>query len=328
MQSELTIHDYIDQLFADKQLLYQALYDFGYRDIANTDTFSILVPKVVDCYNFAFNQEPTLTETGTNMNESFLSSKYLRAAPTDLFVADSVTSLNSQCAYWPSDTAPLVHANNVTGMTRMFASSQNMQSVDLTYFSYKKITNAFAAFYGCSSLRYIQTPDNEWPALTVMNHTFSGTPIREIHMQTPVLNNLEAAFYGCWKTLTEDTTVILDLDITNVTTLYEAFRAAGPNTSNQKRVNFYIDCSSWHNTKTCNMGWAFLDLYNCVVDLRSFDFTKTSGSTWFSWACKLTIIVADATQKAALKSKYDITSGSYGYGKIYTVEEWEALQNG
>ena len=203
---------------------------------------------------------------------------------------------------------PKKKAENIEILSEMFSLCQNLISLDLSYFSFKKIRNFAYAFNGCRNLAYIKFPENE-KATDVRNikYMFAGcnklTSIdlsgfsfvniidiasmfsecfaleKLILPQNEMASNIQDFSYmlrGCMKLTEID---LSNIDFANSKKLSYMFYEC----KSLKSINLYTSVKA---TRIENIQGMFIHCEKLAsIDLSNFSFTKTKDLTSMFFYC-------------------------------------------
>lgn len=174
MQSELTIHDYIDQLFIDKNTLLLTAQHLGIYDVNEQSTISQIVDYLDWNYlqDVAFNTHPgdavtDLTPQDWNYYQrspvsndgSWEFINYYKTLPTDITVIEGSYGLSYACANLMVETMPRIHIDAVTTTSKtlayFYSGTANTKNIDVSFIKCTDITDLSYMFYNCTALENI-----------------------------------------------------------------------------------------------------------------------------------------------------------------------------
>lgn len=174
MQSELTIHDYIDQLFIDKNTLLLTAQHLGIYDVNEQSTISQIVDHLDWNYlqDIVFNTHPG--DAVTNLTpqdwdyyqQSYVPNgsnweyiNYYKALPTDITVIEGSYGLSYACANLMVETMPRIHIDAVTTTSKtlayFYSGAINTKNIDVSFIKCTDITDLSYMFYKCTALENI-----------------------------------------------------------------------------------------------------------------------------------------------------------------------------
>lgn len=195
MQSELTIHDYIDQLFVDKNLLKLTAQNLGVQDVNEQSTISQIIDYLDWDYlqELAFNTHPgdattNLTTQDWNYyqqsyvpnNSTWANENYYKLLPTDITVIEGSYGLSYTCANVMTEAMPRVHIDAVTTTSKtlayFYSGAINTKTIDMSFIKCADITNLSWMFSSCAALENIIWGDAPFfDNATNLSGMFSGT---------------------------------------------------------------------------------------------------------------------------------------------------------
>ena len=174
MQSELTIHDYIDQLFIDKNTLLLTAQHLGIYDVNEQSTISQIVNYLDWNYlqDVAFNTHPgdTVTDltpqdwnyyqqSNVPIDGNWEYINYYKALPTDITVIEGSYGLSYACANLMVETMPRIHIDAVTTTSKtlayFYSGASNTKNIDVSFIKCTDITDLSHMFYKCTALENI-----------------------------------------------------------------------------------------------------------------------------------------------------------------------------
>lgn len=93
----------------------------------------------------------------------------------DVYVADTVVSLQNAFQYSDQKILPKIHCNNnVKYMQNMFAGNSFITSIDISGMNANEIVNASSAFLNCTSLRFLDMRNISFTASASINGIIGG----------------------------------------------------------------------------------------------------------------------------------------------------------
>ena len=174
MQSELTIHDYIDQLFIDKNTLLLTAQHLGIYDVNEQSTISQIVDYLDWNYlqDVVFNTHPgdavtDLTpqdwnyyqQSNVTIDGNWEYINYYKALPTDITVIEGSYGLSYACANLMVETMPRIHIDAVTTTSKtlayFYSGAANTKNIDVSFIKCTDITDLSHMFYKCTALENI-----------------------------------------------------------------------------------------------------------------------------------------------------------------------------
>lgn len=174
MQSELTIHDYIDQLFIDKNTLLLTAQNLGIYDVNEQSTISQIVDYLDwnSLQDMVFNTHPgdavtNLTPQDWNyyqqsnvpIDGNWEYINYYKALPTDITVIEGSYGLSYACANLIVETMPRIHIDAVTTTSKtlayFYSGTANTKNIDVSFIKCTDITDLSHMFYKCTALENI-----------------------------------------------------------------------------------------------------------------------------------------------------------------------------
>ena len=174
MQSELTIHDYIDQLFIDKNTLLLTAQHLGIYDVNEQSTISQIVDYLDWNYlqDVVFNTHPgdAVTDLTPQDWDYYQQSNvpiagnweyinYYKALPTDITVIEGSYGLSYACANLMVETMPRIHIDAVTTTSKtlayFYSGAANTKNIDVSFIKCTDITDLSHMFYKCTALENI-----------------------------------------------------------------------------------------------------------------------------------------------------------------------------
>lgn len=245
MQSELTIHDYIDQLFIDKNTLLLTAQHLGIYDVNEQSTISQIVDHLDWNYlqDIVFNTHPG--DAVTNLTpqdwdyyqQSYVPNgsnweyiNYYKALPTDITVIEGSYGLSYTCANLMVEIMPRIHIDAVTTTSKtlayFYSGAINTKNIDVSFIKCTDITDLSYMFYKCTALENIiwgNAPffDNA----TNLSYMFADTRSLKQIVLPANLKQVTDLSHLCEYSVVE----LLDLslcDLSNVTSIDDLFHGA------------------------------------------------------------------------------------------------------
>lgn len=174
MQSELTIHDYIDQLFIDKNTLLLTAQHLGIYDVNEQSTISQIVDYLDwnSLQDMVFNTHPgdavtNLTpqdwdyyqQSNVPNGSNWEYINYYKALPIDITVIEGSYGLSYACANLMVETMPRIHIDAVTTTSKtlayFYSGTANTKNIDVSFIKCTDITDLSHMFYKCTALENI-----------------------------------------------------------------------------------------------------------------------------------------------------------------------------
>ena len=363
MNSQLTIHDYIDQLFADKDLLYTTLRNVGDSTSQQTDTFSQLVPKVMNIQHLLFNNTVTQAQLNNlaSYNEYWWQKYYVNAYPKEVTVAANFTGtefLREFCAGLMTTSIPkiivpdtIVDRYQSYGMEAMYSGCKNVTSIDVSGINPTGVIKANSMFSGCRSLQHLDLDSmpclpNIQDATAMLNSCWSLTGTLKITKFRDVKSL--SSFCGGTRITTLD---LSESDLSHLTTMgnifygssAESIKVIGQIPGDTNLAGFVITNSSVRSLDLSQLtflndevstgsisNFTYRTKDMTFIDIRNFERSDIGNmlyvrsSQWdtygIPWDC---VIVVKNTNMKQL-----VTQAHPKLTHVYTVEEWEARNNG
>ena len=193
-----TTADYLNQLKNDKQILVNNLIEKGV-DATNEETFTELVPKVLDISSSS-------TEYNALLNDN----------PTGSF--SSATSSMANLARQLFKLLPELDVSNVTDASYMFYNCQNIQEIKTKTDLNASCTDFDNVFSGCSSMVKADISSIVGENLEQINQAFVGcsslTEVNMANLNPKALTKCSGLFSGCSSLMKVD---IRNIDFTSIT---------------------------------------------------------------------------------------------------------------
>lgn len=289
-----TTNDYLTQLQQDKDDLVDNLTEMGIEDLTGDETFTELVPEVLNI------------PSGGDISEYFTSNI------TYAFSQDIKSPWKTTIKKLP----PFVNSGN--SCQKFFYEFQG-NIIDLSNFNTSNVTNMTLMFAMTSELREIIKLSNlTTPSVTNMNGMFRDCKITELdlsHFNTSNVTNMSSMFTRC-----EELTnlKIGNWDTNKVTTMYQMFFFCTKLTE--------LDISSFSTPLVTDTTQMFQGCNLLMkIDMRNFNFTTiTNYSNMFGGTSSngvpdnCLIIVKDQTQKDWINTNFSRLTN------VQTVAEYEA----
>ena len=165
------------------------------------------------------------------------------------------------------------NTSNVTSMHLMFASCNNLASLNLSNFNTANVTNMYMMFFCCSSLTSLNLSNFNTANVTNMGSMFAGcnnlTCLNLTNFNTANVTSMYGLFSGC-SSLTNLN--LSNFNTSNVTDMSLMFY----NCSNLTSLNL----SSFNTSNVTNMQWMFENCSNLTsLNLSSFNTTNVTNMT-------------------------------------------------
>ena len=213
---------------------------------------------------------------------------------------------------------------NITSMTYMFASCNNLKSLNLSDFNTENVTTMYNMFYNCG-LQSLDLSSFDTSNVETMSSMFESCKSQSLNLSsfnTNKAKNFDAMFKNCSKIVTLD---LSHFDTTNATRMESTFYGCQllsslnvKNWNTQKITNMYacfrgcnkltsLDLSDFSTPNLTNVGNMFYDCKALTnLDIRNFDFTKVTSYTnmFYNVPTNCEIIVKDETAKTWITSKF------------------------
>ena len=292
-----TTQEYLSQLQSDKQTLVNNLVTKGVSATSD-ETFTSLVPKVLDIES---GSDAEITDGG-----------YLFYQNRRL---DYLYEILALC-------------KNVTKTNYMFASCDELTTLDLSQFNNSDNTTMQNMFQGCTNLTTINLLNFDTSNVTNMGGVFGScnrlTTINLASFNTNKVEQMNSMFQIC-NGLTE--LDVSRLNTSNVTNMYQMFYGCFGLTE--------LDVSNFDTSKVANMGYMF---YNCggltELDLSNFDTSSTSvNQNMFQYCRNLTKLIINRQDvfKMTNTNMFQDTPIASGTGYVYVpdnmVETYKSATN-
>lgn len=245
MQSELTIHDYIDQLFIDKNTLLLTAQHLGIYDVNEQSTISQIVDYLDwnSLQDMVFNTHPgdavtNLTpqdwdyyqQSNVPNGSNWEYINYYKALPTDITVIEGSYGLSYACANLMVETMPRIHIDAVTTTSKtlayFYSGTANTKNIDVSFIKCTDITDLSHMFYKCTALENIIWGNAPFFDNAInLSYMFADTRSLKQIVLPANLKQVTDLSYLC-----EDSAVeLLDLslcDLSNVTSIDHLFHNA------------------------------------------------------------------------------------------------------
>lgn len=387
METQLTINDYINQLFADKHNLVLKLQDNWIDEAVDSLTFTQLVPFIGTELTRILNLDNHINDvysaaSGIDYSTAInLGSYMINRYPAEIKVAPNVTNLSYFAARLVGKVPKIItQGNAVTNFADMYSYSDYSDVIDCSALDMTNATNTNQMFgliradanLPDNTLRIIGGPNTKLTlpvSFTTTNwqNSASNSPFYRSFQNTSLVDltgfNVgtelfltfcgNAATKGSGFSTPDNATgqwaylVGVDLfnskkiilDTTNVTKMDRVFEAYN---NYQYSGTSVLDLSEWYTPNLTECINLFGSCKFSRIDIRNFDFTGCTGTISF---CPGTY--ASNVQSGSKTYRYYLSNGTvfiikdevqrehlrthlqrYNNFTFYTVEEWEALQNG
>lgn len=290
----MNTQDYLNQLEEDRQDLVDNLETKGITGLTGDETFTQLVPEVLNIPSGAnlseyFEYEPTTISNPENWGTN----NFIKKMP-DLLIPNTTTSLYKLFYYFGSKVIPkVVCGNNVTTFKEMFYGCNKPTEIDVGSLNISNVTTVDSMFYGCTSLINLKNSSNLGSTLCT---TFSNMFYNCQNLTTLDLSNLnptssssvvfQDTFYNCRNLTT--------IDLSNLEKAVTTTR-------------MFENCTSLTKIDMRKMKFANISNYG-----RTFGGNSSTGP-----ADDCLIIVKDDTQKNWIINKFSRLTN------VKTVEEYE-----
>lgn len=302
MQSELTIHDYIDQLFADKGTLLLTAQHLGIYDVDEQSTISQIIDHLDWDYlqEVSFNTHPgdsttSLTPQDWNYyqqsqvpNDScWANINYYKLLPADLTVIEGSYGLSYVCSNIQIEAMPRIHIDAVTTTSKtlqsFYSMAKNVKTIDVSFIRCADITNLSSMFYGCAALENIIWGDAPFfDHATNLSNMFENTrSLKQIILPA----NLKHVT-NLYKLCTNSAVELLDLslcDLSNVTSIgYLFYDAHIVDNNTHPEVQYKIKIkANFPNPIDGQRAFNFYDYYytHIYLDLSEMYVTSFSNTT-------------------------------------------------
>lgn len=223
-----TIQDYIDSLKNDKATLVDNLETKGITDISDDNTFTELVPKVLDIESVNNqNKQVTITSNGTtnvspDTGYTGLGNVEITTnVGADTYFVTTISSSSQSIAKYLK-TIPLINTTGITDLSGMFANCINLITIPLIDTS--SVTNMSNMFNACYKLISI-------PQIDTSNVT-----------------NMIAMFGNC--TSLETIPLLNTSSVTNFASMFQNTSTHLTDTSLDNILQMCINATSYTGTKT------------------------------------------------------------------------------
>ena len=329
----MTTSDYLNQLEQDREDLIDNLETQGITGLSGDETFTELVPEVLNIQSGGdisdyFNTELTTNTMETNGNTIF--SKLIKRLP-NITIGSGVTSLSAAFEQFKGTQLPTITGiGNITNFERTFSYCSNMTSFPLIDTS--SGTNFSSMFSNCISLTSV--PKINTSSGTNFSSMFSGCDaITTIPLiDTSKGTNFSSMFESC-----DNLTTIPQLDTSSCNNFYNVFKSCVKletvpelNMSNAARID-----SVFNNATRLKDFGGFTNLGQSYLTSRAANYSQytlsLSNSSQITYASLMNVInklydIATSgcnTQKLVLGStnlaKLDATDIAIATNKGWTV---------
>lgn len=387
METQLTINDYINQLFADKHSLVLKLQDNWIDEAVDSLTFTQLIPfigteltRIININDHA--NDVYSAASGFNYSTAInLGSYMINRYPAEIKVTSNVTNLNYFAAHLVGKVPKIItQGDAVTNFSNMYRASDYSDTIDCSALNMTNATNTNQMFgliradknLAVNSFRIIGGPNTKLTlpvSFTATNwqNSASNSPFYRSFQNTSLVDltgfNVgtelfftfcgDASVKGSMFNTPDDATgqwtylVGTDvfnskkiiLDTTNVTKMDRVFEAYN---NYQWSGTSILDLSEWYTPNLTECINLFGSCKFSRIDIRNFDFTGCAGEISFCpgtypsnvssgiryynfYLNRGTVfIIKDESQREHLRTHLR----RYADFTFYTVEEWEARNNG
>ncbi len=170
--------------------------------------------------------------------------------------------------------------SQVTNMSCMFASCQALTSLDVSNFDTSKATNMNSMFASCQALTSLDVSNFDTSKATNMNSMFSSckalTSLDVSNFDTSKVTNMSWMFHDCRSLTTLD---VSNFDTSNVTSMCEMFASCQALTS--------LDVSNFDTSKVTNIDNMFNDCRSLTtLDLSNFDTSNVTSIYKMFYDCR------------------------------------------
>lgn len=320
-----TTTDYLTQLQEDKDTLVDNLTEQGITGLTGDETFTELVPKVLDIESGGgdlseyFNNTASYSSDDRNL---FVWRRYIKKLPNNIKFTG--TTLNFFFKYYLGQTLNLSNfdVSNVTDMEGMFAECSNLYPAQLKQienWDVSKVTNPYQMFNNApgpnpSGVSNVELDLSSWRPKSIRGlfYNFNINRYSSINLTglvsascTDCSNVFNNSFSN---SLYLPRFIISNWDATNVTTMERMFACSAYNSD-----PLVLDLSGiTTSTNLINTNSMFSRRRGLTkIDMRNFDFTGVTayvgmfgGSASDGPPNDCEIIVKDETQKAWITSKF------------------------
>ena len=175
-------------------------------------------------------------------------------------------------------TATKIYLN--PSSSRMFASFNKLNEIDMTQFDTSKVTDMSGMFNGCSNLTTLNVSQFVTSKVTNMSGMFNGcsklTSLDVSEFDTSNVTDMSNMFRGCSKLTSLD---VSKFDTSKVTDMNNMFRGCSKLTT--------LDVSNFDTSKVTNMSSMFNGYKWTNLDISNFDTSKVTDMNWmfngYSW---------------------------------------------
>ena len=162
--------------------------------------------------------------------------------------------------------------------SEMFATLENVTSIDLTYLDTSKVTYMSRMFYKCSSLTSLNLSGFDTSNVTNMSEMFSNcsslTSLDVSNFDTSSVTNMTNMFELCFSLTSLD---LSNFDTSKVTNMYEMFYNCGLTS---------LDLSSFDTSKVTSMAGMFKSCIGLIsLDVSNFDTSKVTSMDSMFYRC-------------------------------------------
>lgn len=300
----MTTSDYLEQLQQDREDLIDNLETKGITGLTGDETFTELVPEVLNIQSGADLSEYFTTEYNSIPSDG-MATNALKKYP-DIYVGNNVTDLSYSTGFKTNIVPKIICGNNIITMSKMYGNAENVAydkficsnatNIDVSGLDTSNVQSMSYMFAKCGKLQTVNLSNFNTSNLLNMASMFSScTSLTSItfgnNFDTSSVSQMNGMFSGC--------TSLTSLDLSSFT----SDAITGTSATN----NMFASCTSL--TK---------------IDFRNFDFTNAHHSMFGSSAQygvpdNCLIIVKDQTQK-----DWFATGNTARLTNVQTVSEYEA----
>lgn len=330
-----TTTDYLTQLQEDKDTLVDNLTEQGITGLTGDETFTELVPKVLDIESGGGDLSEYFNTTASYFNnDRYGWTRYVKKLPDDITYTG--TLLNRFFKEYEGATLDLSNfnvTNSVTSLNSMFQSCGNLDANSLKVIGnwdtsgVTDVANIFAQTSRYSTINDVTLDLSGWRCKSYASFLYNGNYLME-HLSSlnlsGVVTSATTTMRNMFNSISTPNLKKINMnnwDVSNVTDMALMFSSG-----NRDYTSLELDLSGWVTTSLRDTGSMFS--YRCgltKIDMRNFDFTNVTnsnnmfGSTAYEGVpndCE--IIVKDDTQKNWITSKFTRLTN------VKTVAEYEA----
>ena len=203
----MTTSNYLTQLQQDREDLVDNLETKGITGLTGDETFTELVPEVlnisggssIDEYYNTFAEADQSGIVPSTQSASWGMTEYVIKLP-DVVIDDNATNISNLFAKWTFKVAPkIIFNDNIPWLYNLFKDSTNLQSVDISGWTTSQLVGIGNCFYGCSSLTTLDFSSLQPTGLFDLYGAFynctSLTSLNLSGITQP--KSIKEAFYGC-----------------------------------------------------------------------------------------------------------------------------------